>query len=101
MRSIAGQLIATGKAQHALLGVTVSTATNGIAVAKVEQGSGAASAGVKSGDVITAVGGKSVTTAEQLRALIAAHAPGDKISLSILRGGQTTTVTVTLGSRST
>jgi putative serine protease PepD len=100
VRSIAGQLIATGKAQHALLGVTVSTATNGIAVAKVESGSGAAAAGVKSGDVITAVGGKSVTTAEQLRALIAAHAPGDKVSLSLLRGGQTTTVTVTLGSRS-
>jgi putative serine protease PepD len=100
VRSIAGQLIATGKAQHALLGVTVSTATNGIAVAKVESGSGAAAAGVKAGDVITAVGGKSVTTAEQLRALIAAHAPGDKVSLSLLRGGQTTTVTVTLGSRS-
>ncbi len=99
VRSIAAQLIATGKAQHALLGVTVSTATNGIAVAKVEQGSGAASAGVKAGDVITAVGGKSVTTADELRALIAAHTPGDKISLSILRGGQTTTVTVTLGSR--
>jgi putative serine protease PepD len=100
VHTIAGQLIATGKVQHALLGVTISTATNGIAVAKVEQGSGAAAAGLKAGDVITAVGGKSVTSAAELRALIAAHAPGDTLSVSILRGGQTTTVTVTLGSRS-
>jgi putative serine protease PepD len=100
VRSIADQLIATGKAQHALLGVNVKTALNGVAIASVESGSGADSAGLKVGDVITGVDGASVTTAERLRAAIAAHAPGDKLSLSLLRGGKTQTLTVTLGARS-
>jgi putative serine protease PepD len=100
VRTIADQLISTGKAQHALLGVNVKTASNGVGIAQVESGSGAAAAGLKVGDVITAVGSTSVTTAEHLRAVIAAHAPGDKLSLSILRNGKTSTVTVTLGSRS-
>jgi putative serine protease PepD len=100
VRSIADQLIATGKAQHALLGVNVKTALNGVAIASVESGSGADAAGLKVGDVITGVDGASVTTAERLRAVIAAHAPGDKLSLALLRGGKTQTVTVTLGVRS-
>jgi putative serine protease PepD len=100
VRSIADQLIATGKAQHAMLGVNVKTALNGVAIASVESGSGADAAGLKVGDVITGVDGASVTTAERLRAVIAAHAPGDKLSLALLRGGKTQTVTVTLGVRS-
>ncbi len=100
VRSIADQLIATGKAQHALLGVNVKTALNGVAIASVESGSGADAAGLKVGDVITGVDGASVTTAERLRAVIAAHAPGDKLSLALLRGSKTQTVTVTLGVRS-
>jgi putative serine protease PepD len=100
VRSIADQLIATGKAQHALLGVNVKTALNGVAIASVENGSGADAAGLKVGDVITGVDGASVTTAQRLRAVIAAHAPGDKLSLSLLRGGNTQTVSVTLGARS-
>jgi putative serine protease PepD len=100
VRSIADQLISTGKAAHALLGVNVKTASNGVAVANVEQGTGAASAGLKAGDVITTVGGTKVASAERLRAVIAAHAPGDKLSLEILRNGKSSTVNVTLGARS-
>ncbi len=100
VHTIVTQLIATGKVQHPLLGVDVKTATGGVGIAKVEQGTGADSAGLKAGDVITAVGGKTVTTAQQLRAVIAAHAPGDTLSLTILRDGKTSTVSVTLGARS-
>ena len=100
VRSIATQLISTGKAQHALLGVTVKTSTSGVGVASVESGSGAANGGVKAGDVITAIDGSSVTTAEQLRAVIAAHKPGDSLKLTLRRDGATKTLTVTLGSRS-
>ena len=100
VRSIADQLIATGKAQHALLGVNVKTALNGVVIGTVESGSGAASAGLKVGDVITGVDGTAVSSAQRLRAVIAAHAPGDKLSLTIRRNGTTQTVTVTLGSRS-
>ncbi|MFL5955319.1 MAG: S1C family serine protease [Gaiellaceae bacterium] len=97
--SIAAQLIANGSAQHALLGVNVKTASNGVGVADVSSGSAAANAGLKIGDVITAVDGNAVTTAEKLRAVIAGHKPGDKLTVTITRGGSPKTVDVTLGSR--
>ena len=100
VRSIADQLISTGKAQHALLGVNVQTAANGVQVGDVQSGSAAADAGLRSGDVITAVDGKSVTTAQELRAVIAAHKPGDKLQITYRRSGESKTVTATLGARS-
>ncbi len=99
VQHIADQLIATGKAEHALLGVTVKTVANGAAVATVEPDTAAASAGLKAGDVITAVDGTKVPNAERLRAVIAAHEPGDKLTLKVLRAGSTQTITATLGTR--
>jgi putative serine protease PepD len=99
VRSIVTQLIANGKAQHALLGVTVKTAANGVAIGSVSSGSAADSAGLKAGDVITAVDGTEVATAEKLRAIIAGHKPGDTITLTVLSNGSTKTVTATLGSK--
>ena len=100
VKSVVTQLIATGKAQHALLGVGVKTATGGVAVTDVQAGSGAADGGVKTGDVVTSVDGVTVTSAQQLRAIIAAHKPGDSLSLEVRRSGSTKTLHVTLGSRS-
>jgi putative serine protease PepD len=100
VKSVVTQLIATGKAQHALLGVGVKTASGGVAVTDVQAGSGAADGGVKTGDVVTSVDGVSVTSAQQLRAIIAAHKPGDSLSLEVRRTGSTKTLQVTLGSRS-
>ncbi len=98
--SIATQLIATGKAQHALLGVSVKTAASGgVTVSSVSTGSAADSAGVKTGDVITAVDGTKVATAEKLRAIIAGHKPGDSITLTIDRAGSSKTLTATLGAK--
>jgi putative serine protease PepD len=99
VRTIADELISSGKAEHALLGINPSDATNGVKVATVESGSAADSAGIKVGDVITAVDGKSVTATE-LRALIAADQPGDTLTLTIERNGSTKTIKATLGSRS-
>src|SRR3954469_1210023 len=99
VRSIVSQLIATGKAQHALLGVTVKTVGNGVAIGSVSSGSAADSAGLKAGDVITAVDGTKVATAEKLRAIIAGHKPGDTVQLTVLSNGSTKTVTATLGSK--
>jgi putative serine protease PepD len=100
VRTIATQLIATGKAQHALLGVSVQTAASGgVTVGQVSAGSAADSAGLKAGDVITAVDGTKVTTAEKLRAIIAAHKPGDSVTLTIQRSGSSKTVTATLGAK--
>ena len=97
--SIVSQLISGGSAQHALLGVNVQTALNGVSVADVSSGSAAASAGIKAGDVITAVDGTTVKSAESLRAIIDSHKPGDKVTVTLSRGGASKTVTVTLGSR--
>jgi putative serine protease PepD len=100
VRTIATQLIASGKAQHALLGVTPTNAANGVGIASVETGTGAAAAGLKAGDVITAVGGKAIASPSALRSIIAAHAPGDSLTLSVRRGGATLSLHVTLGTRS-
>ena len=99
VKTVVDQLIAGKSVQHALLGVTVGSATNGANVGSVESSSAAAKAGVRSGDLITAVDGKSITSSQQLRAVIAAHKPGDKITLTIRRSGSTKTLDVTLGSR--
>jgi putative serine protease PepD len=99
VRSIVTQLISTGKVQHALLGVTIKTATNGVGIASVKQGSGADNAGVQAGDVITSVDGTKVTTAESLRTIIDSHSPGQTLTLSLLRSGSEKTLKVTLGSR--
>jgi putative serine protease PepD len=99
LRSIATQLITSGKAQHALLGVNVTTVAAGVSVSEVSSGSAAASAGIKAGDVITAVDGTSVKTSEKLRAVIAGHKPGDTITLTVQRDGSTKTIKATLGSK--
>jgi putative serine protease PepD len=101
VKTVVGQLLSGGKVEHAFLGVGPSTvAGRGVRVQSVEAGSAAAKAGLKSGDLITAVDGTSTQTAANLRAAIAAHKPGDKVTLTIVRNSQTQKVTVTLGSRS-
>ena len=57
------------------------------------------SAGLKAGDVITAINGTAVTTADDLTAKIGALKPGDKVTLSVTRNGSTLKVDVTLGTR--
>jgi putative serine protease PepD len=99
VKSIAGQLIATGKVAHPLLGVDPQSASNGVKIASVQAGGGAAKAGLKAGDVITAFNGTPVTSVVKLRAVIAAHSPGDAVTVTYLRGGSSHTVNVTLGTR--
>jgi putative serine protease PepD len=99
VKSVADQLIAGGTVQHALLGVDVTTASGGVGVAQVESGSAASDAGIRAGDVITSVGSAVVTSPQQLRAIIAAHKPGDTLAITLRRDGETKTVKATLGSR--
>jgi putative serine protease PepD len=99
VKTIADELISSGKAQHALLGVTPVDVPGGGGV-RISSVEGAAkAAGLKAGDVIVAVDGKAVD-ASSLRALIAADQPGDTLTLTIHRDGRTKTVKATLGSRS-
>jgi putative serine protease PepD len=102
-RQVATQLMAGGKVEHAFLGVSVETVTTpvfGARIQSVQAGSAAAKAGLKAGDVIATVDGKNVTTSDALQAAISSHKPGQKITLGIVRSGSRTTVTATLGNRS-
>jgi putative serine protease PepD len=100
VKQVTKQLISSGTVRHAFLGVRIATQAGGVKVASVEPGSAAAKAGLKVGDVVLAVDGKTVKSSDQLRAAIAAHEPGDKVTLRISRSGHDRTVGVTLGARS-
>ena len=68
----------------------------GIYVAKVVEDGAAEAAGLKEGDVITAVDGQKVTKFGELQGILAKKRPGDKVSLSYLRNKKSHTATVTL-----
>jgi putative serine protease PepD len=101
VKSVADTIISGGKVQHAYLGVTIATVSSGSGaqVSAVKAASPASTAGLKAGDVVTAIDGTAVTTADDLTAKISAHQPGDKVTLSVTRNGSTLKVDVTLGTR--
>jgi putative serine protease PepD len=89
------------KIRHAYLGVSSSDAagTPGAVVASVTSGSPAADAGVKAGDVVTAVNRTAIGRSGDLLAAVAARSPGDKLELTLRRDSGTQTMTVTLGTQ--
>jgi len=103
---IAGQLIDTGKATHAILGVKVSaqqssaSSTTGATLSEVDANSPAQKVGLKSGDVVTQVDTQRIDDADALIAAVRSHAPGDTVSVSYLRGGTSKTARITLGTGS-
>ena len=100
--SVADQLIASGSASHGMLGVTVKAATTtvgsdtyvGAQVQEVSSGSGAAAAGIRSGDVIVKVEGQEVTSPKQLIGYVRRYKAGDTIAMTIVRDGATQDVSV-------
>jgi putative serine protease PepD len=99
VRSVAGQLISSGKAEHAYLGISLSSTASNALIGAVRSGTPAAKAGLKAGDVITALDGKSIASTGELESAIAAHKPGDSVSLTYRRGGKSHTVQLKLASR--
>jgi S1-C subfamily serine protease len=104
--AIADQIIKNGKVTdsgRAALGITGRTVLNdafeaaGVAVVSVTEGGGAAEAGIRAGDIITALDGTAVTTLQSLSAALAPYSPGDKAQVRYERGGNEKTVPVTLG----
>jgi S1-C subfamily serine protease len=108
---IVRQLLATGKAAHAFLGIQPATLTpdiqkqlgsnqkTGVVVIEVTAGSPAADAGVKRGDVIVSIDGKTVSTAEDLIGALRQHKPGDKIEVVYVRDNDRHTTSATLTDR--
>lgn len=70
------------------LGVTAVETSEGVRVAQIEPGSGAAQAGLRPGDVITHVEGRRVTNIQQLRERLLDFEPGDAVSVTVLRNGE-------------
>jgi len=100
-RVVASQLIATGRASHPLLGVSLADATdaNGNGLARVQAlaaGGPAAKAGIKVGDVVVAVGDQKTAGAEAVIAAVRTHQPGDRVRVTVLRDGVRRTFTVSL-----
>jgi putative serine protease PepD len=98
--------MATGKASHAMLGAYVvddQSASSGASfsvgakIDKLMPNSPALKAGLKVGDIITKVNGKTIESASDLTATIRLLAAGSKATLEIQRAGQAMTINVTLG----
>jgi S1-C subfamily serine protease len=100
VRDIAQQLISTGSAVHATLGVNTRSVTDGTRdgalVLNVERGSAGDKAGIKEQDVVIAVDDAQVGSSEELTVAIDAHKPGDTVTIEIVRGGSSTKVQATL-----
>jgi putative serine protease PepD len=101
VKSIVSELISTGKAEHAYLGVSVETANGSVRITQVRPGTPAADAGLQSGDRIVSLDGKQIVSADGLTSAIAAKKPGDTVSVTYSRGGQSHTVKIELASRPT
>jgi serine protease Do len=108
-KPIADQIVATGKVIHPYLGIryvplnpAISvqigiTAREGALVVQVVPGSPAANAGLQPNDVITAIDNQPLNTESALAQTVSSHKPGDTVTLTVLRGSQKLTLTVTLG----
>lgn len=108
-KQVMDQLISTGSVRRAKLGITVQRITpdlatslglasaRGALVSGVDDGSPAAKAGLKQGDVITAYNGKPVADNNQLRNAVASTLPGTSVPVQVLRNGRTETLQANVG----
>ena len=100
---IGQEIIKTGKGTHGLLGASVTTATSdkssvvGALIADITSGGAADKAGLKKGDVVTSFNGRPITDSTDLTAQVRTLAPGSTAKLVYVRGNESTTVSVTLG----
>ncbi|MFE3827719.1 S1C family serine protease [Streptomyces sp. NPDC059092] len=106
VRTVADQIIKHGRvvdSGRAALGITGRTVVGpdfqpaGVAVVTARKGGAAADAGIRAGDIITAVGGTRVTTIASLSEVLAADKPGQRVKVTFTRGGGTRTAEATLG----
>ena len=107
-KNVMSQIIDTGEVRRGMLGVTIQPVTSDIArslgldnvrgalINTVNPGSPADQAGLRRGDVITAVNGESIKDGNGLRNEVAQLLPGSSVKLTIVRGGRDQEVNVTL-----
>ena len=108
VRKVVDDLLLYGQTQRGYLGVQIAELTaelaeekgledvEGVYVAEITQDGAAQQAGMKSGDVITAINGKKVNTKTQLMETVRQYRPGDKVEVEVNRHGSHHTYTLTL-----
>jgi serine protease Do/serine protease DegQ len=113
MKTVMAQLVKYGEVKRGVLGVNIQTLTPDIAqsmelgnvqgalVSQVVDGSAAEKAGIRAGDVVTAVNGKPVKDAAGLRNVIGLLSVGDKVDVALLRDGKPRRVTAVIAERDT
>ena len=109
VKRVANEIIDNGSVKHVVLGITIKSSsveadgvTRGCAqVQAVTDGGPASKAGVKAGDSIVAFNGKAVNNNYSLLGYVRASAMGDKVKLTVVRGGNTMDLEVTLDQEET
>lgn len=109
VKRVANEIIDNGSVKHVVLGITIKSSsveadgvTRGCAqVQAVTDGGPASKAGVKAGDSIVAFNGKAVNNNYSLLGYVRAAAMGDKVKLTVVRGGNTMDLEVTLDQEET
>ncbi len=102
------QLLKDGKVHRGMLGINIQNVTSdtakaldlkdtsGVLVSNVKSGSAADKAGIKRGDMITAINGEKIEDSNVLRNKVAGTAPGTEIKLTVIRGGNEQELTAKL-----
>jgi S1-C subfamily serine protease len=116
-RAIAEQLIATGRVEHAYLGIQMRTLTpalrdeinaapqagvrvqadRGVLIWEIARSSPAAQSGLQAGDVILSMNGQAIENAEAVQRIVEATKVGEAIAMTINRGGQSVELSVRPG----
>ena len=107
--NIAKSLIEDGEVKRPYLGIAMQDLTpelqkqfnaeNGVLVVEAIKGEAAEKAGVKNGDIVTAINGKAVKDAYELRTAVTNYKPGDEVVLSIVRDEKKMEIKVVTGKR--
>ena len=109
VRSVMDQLVKNGRVRRGQLGITVSRVTSdlaqslgmsetkGVIVNSVRQGSAAERAGIRQGDVITAINDAAVSDTNAFRNRVASNPPGAQVTLTVLRDNREQKINATLG----
>ena len=102
-KKVIDDLLEFGNIQEAVLGIRFSPQENdeilGVRIAEVEQGQGAASAGLKKDDIITKINEVKITKFSDLRGQLSAKRPGEFVEITVNRNGQYLTKNVKLGKK--
>lgn len=109
--NVVKQLIAKGSIQYPFIGVTYAEVTpqnaaelnltvqHGVLVQDVTAGSPASEAGIQADDVITAINDTNIDETHSLRSILFTHQSGEQVTLTVVRGGSTLSIKLTLATR--